>query len=36
VLVGLWLRRPVRLFGQALALLATLALLVGAWLLAFS
>jgi len=35
VLAGLSLRRPVRMPGQALALAASLTILVGAWLLAF-
>jgi rhomboid protease GluP len=34
--LGLFLKRPVRTFGQALCLLATVGLLSGAWLLAFS
>jgi rhomboid protease GluP len=35
VLAGLLLRRPVRVWGQAVALAATVTTLVGAWLLAF-
>jgi membrane associated rhomboid family serine protease len=35
VLSGILLKRPVRLVGQGLALLATVATLVGSWLLAF-
>ncbi len=35
VLSGLLVKRPVRLWGQGIALLATVAVLTGAWLLAF-
>jgi rhomboid protease GluP len=35
VTLGLFLKRPVRWFGQALALFTTVGLLVGSWLLAF-
>jgi hypothetical protein len=34
-LLGLGLKRPVRTFGQAVALLGAVAILAGAWLLAF-
>jgi rhomboid protease GluP len=33
--LGLYLKRPVRTFGQALCLLATVGIITGAWLLAF-